>query len=393
MTFNYRFSVIPAGAITDARLTPRALQVLCLLGRHTNDAGWCSRSQVKMARELGCGRSTIYDAASLLFECGWVERRANGRGGRAPIDGEQPFAAYSYRVLLDREVLPDRLKSDGESTPEEPKTPATPTANSPEGGAAQAAGGAGIAAGGAAMAAPLEGISSEGTYSEPERECAREHEERAKGLASFEARWPTAAADDRNKTTWAWAALSEQERDDALAYIGPFLEDLKRHKRTGIPAGWKYLEQKRWTLLARKAETAKVGAPESVPINSDQGRVLAVLHRIARMPRPLENKGCYLLLRPLLPQAMALLQAPPHEEWIFISESQINQCAAWNEFIGRELEGKSRPMLISDRNPGGHRGFLAPWPWPPLKDGSLCTGPPPLEVEDAEFIKRKQGLG
>lgn len=155
MTFNYRFSVIPAGAIIDERLTPRALQVLCLLGRHTNDAGWCSRSQVKMARELKCARSTIYDALLLLYECQWVERRPNGRGSRAHVDGEQPFAAYSYRVILDRDSLPARVTDDPESAPESTQEKAL---DQHEGGAVPAAGGADMAAGGADMAAPLEGI-------------------------------------------------------------------------------------------------------------------------------------------------------------------------------------------------------------------------------------------
>jgi hypothetical protein len=101
-TDNYRYAIIPAGAITDARVEPRALQVLCLLGRHANDNGWCRRSQVKMAEELNCGRTTINRAIDLLVETGYVERKEEGRGSAKPQPGKQPFAAYSYRVRLDR---------------------------------------------------------------------------------------------------------------------------------------------------------------------------------------------------------------------------------------------------------------------------------------------------
>lgn len=230
--FNYRFSIIPAPAVTDKDLSANAFRVLCLLGRHTNDAGWCSRSQVKMARELGVGRATIQDALEILYERGYVERRANGRGSRAaPIDGEQPFSAHSYRVKLDRDDLPGRIKD----------------AIGDEGGAATAAGGAAPPAGGAAPPAPLEGISSEGISSEPERESPRAREEMP--VAKFLKRWPTAAVDDHTKITKHWQALSADQQHAAIDGIDAFLAKLKAQGRKHIIAGWKYLEERRWTLI------------------------------------------------------------------------------------------------------------------------------------------------
>ena len=96
-----RLSIIPAGAITDSRLTPRALQVLCLLGRHTDDGGWCRIRQTKMAEELHCARSTIQVALDCLYEAKWVERRLNGRIGAVDPDPDHPYASHSYRVVLD----------------------------------------------------------------------------------------------------------------------------------------------------------------------------------------------------------------------------------------------------------------------------------------------------
>ncbi|WP_297842888.1 helix-turn-helix domain-containing protein [uncultured Roseibium sp.] len=89
-----RFSIIPAMAVTDRRLQPRDLQVLCLLGRHTDNNGWCCRSQVKMAKELACGRSTLQRALDRLYEAGYVEYRANERHSGAS-------AAHDYRVVID----------------------------------------------------------------------------------------------------------------------------------------------------------------------------------------------------------------------------------------------------------------------------------------------------
>lgn len=89
-----RFSIIPAMAVTDARLEPRDLQVLCLLGRHTDDLGWCCRSQVKMARELNCGRATVQRSLGRLADAGYVEYRTNTRTSGAD-------AAHDYRVVID----------------------------------------------------------------------------------------------------------------------------------------------------------------------------------------------------------------------------------------------------------------------------------------------------
>jgi hypothetical protein len=97
-----RLSIIPAGAVTDRSLEPRDLQTLCLLGRHTDRAGWCARSQVKMARELGCGRSSVQRSLERLCEAGWVEKKRRDEAGKAD-ESSQPSASYAYRVVLDRD--------------------------------------------------------------------------------------------------------------------------------------------------------------------------------------------------------------------------------------------------------------------------------------------------
>jgi hypothetical protein len=91
-----RFSIIPAGAVTDPRIEARDLQVLCLLGRHIDDLGWCRRSQVRMAKELGCARSTVQGSLDRLIAAEWVQKRPEPRG-------PQGDTAHSYRVRLDHD--------------------------------------------------------------------------------------------------------------------------------------------------------------------------------------------------------------------------------------------------------------------------------------------------
>ncbi|MFN7177613.1 MAG: hypothetical protein ACK4MX_12090, partial [Thermaurantiacus sp.] len=89
-----RLSIIPARAATDPALKPRDLQVLCVLGRHTDDLGWCRRSQVKMADEMRCARSTVFEAIERLVKNGYLERHVVDE-----VSGRD--SAHRFRVILD----------------------------------------------------------------------------------------------------------------------------------------------------------------------------------------------------------------------------------------------------------------------------------------------------
>lgn len=110
-----RLSITPAGAIFDRSLEPRDLHVLNLLGCYTDKAGWCRRSQVKMASQLDCSRSSVQRSLDRLVEAGWVQKK------RPPWSREegQPSNSYMYRVILDRDdfVVPE-LDSEPEAEPE-----------------------------------------------------------------------------------------------------------------------------------------------------------------------------------------------------------------------------------------------------------------------------------
>jgi hypothetical protein len=250
----YRFSVIPAGAITDESLEPRDLQVLCLLGRHTNDMGWCWRSQVKMARELRCGRSSVQRSIERLVDAGWVEKKLRGRDGTEPNEDKQPFAPYAYRVCLDGDDRKAAIHATQDRAPEGGEVPISgqevPTGGHP---GAQPYVGTGCPA---TDGHPYEG-SPEGSPLEPdERESprAREGEERGERLVRVKAKWPTAALDDQDRIDLAWNALPDAELQPAEEGIEPFLKALKAHKRGHCPTLWRYLEERRWNLIPAKVE-------------------------------------------------------------------------------------------------------------------------------------------
>jgi hypothetical protein len=213
-----------------------------------------------------------------------------------------------------------------------------------------------------------------------EREFARAREKHALNLAEFKRRWPTAASDDQTRIDDAWYALEFDEGEAALAGIVAFLEKLKRDKRTTVPAGWKYLKEKRWTLLEHVSVEAKVAG---YPCASVEGRAVAVLYDIVGAGdffRTAVRKADRVYYRlPVTPRLAALAQAPSAADWATLAR---NQAAAWESFVAEHLTLQVRQRV--------REGSRAPWPWPPRKDGALtATGPPDVLMSDDDLADFK----
>lgn len=108
-----RLSIIPAAFAADTRASIVHFRVLNLLGRHTDDAGWCVRSQIKMAAEIGFSRETVNRAIKDLVEWGYVEKTGQGTTRQS---------VCFYRVILDPKVQPtaavdNQVECEAEITP------------------------------------------------------------------------------------------------------------------------------------------------------------------------------------------------------------------------------------------------------------------------------------
>lgn len=198
-----------------------------------------------------------------------------------------------------------------------------------------------------------------------ERELARAREKHAFSLAEFKRRWPDIANDDQVKVDNAWFALDFEEGDAALAGIVPFLDGLRRKGKKHNPASWNYLLQKRWTLL-EAANAASKPALTTFALDSPEARALATLHDIAGkigffhsvMRRP----AGVTYGRPVTPQIAALAQSPHRTHWVQLDH---RQAGAWEELLRETLTVQARAPLRD--------GSMAPWPWPPKKDGTIYT--------------------
>lgn len=281
-----RLSIIPRAAILDDRLEGQDLRVLALLGSHTDNAGWCSRSQVKMARELKCGRATVWRSLGRLIECGYLEQRVLLR----PDGGDR---AHEYRVLLD-EVRPGQIINDtdelasaetGESAGAESADLSGEASSSD--GTPPAHGWAGVPMDGQGVPtherAPIRTILLKRSERETRAPVARKASEEEIVAAAYAddafmaviGPWPTASSDGPLSTYPVWCALSDDERTEAARFAPTAIAQHVANGRKGAYGLRAYLVEKRWKLLpaampggAGRERVAAEAPPASVPARS-----------------------------------------------------------------------------------------------------------------------------
>lgn len=107
------------------------------------------------------------------------------------------------------------------------------------------------------------------------------------------------------------------------------------------------------------------------------------LHRVGRGVQPIEIGGKYTLKRPLTPAEMVFSELPNQKTWGFVAAD--NQIASWLAFLSNALPGVARRPMVESHivDNDAKRGFFAPWPWPPTKEGKTIPWPPPEQQSSA----------
>ena len=258
-----RLSIIPARAATDRNLKPRDLQVLCVLGRHTDDLGWCRKSQVKMADEMGCARSTVFEAVERLVKAGYLERHVQEeQSGR-----DSP---HVYRVILDPVHPSVEAVKEAEDPCRQAGTPAGISAPPAGPEPAPPAG-----PGPAPKNDPLRTTDSERIerergreeISKPENEDGDLEDPRrieARGWALLKD-WPGFAGMPKDAAMRAWKALSAEERAEAERKFKPWLALLKAQRKTHVPAPSTYFGQKLFAEVAVPLDAPKPTTLSAAP--------------------------------------------------------------------------------------------------------------------------------
>jgi hypothetical protein len=80
-----QYSIIPAVATRDTRLSPRDLHVLAIIGTYTNERGICWPSQSSIGELAGVSRRMVQKCVATLTQAGYLKltRRVDAAGGDA----------------------------------------------------------------------------------------------------------------------------------------------------------------------------------------------------------------------------------------------------------------------------------------------------------------------
>lgn len=267
-----RYSIIPGDAATDRRLKGRDLQVLCVLGTNTDKQGWCRRSQVKLAKQIGCGRATVSRALERLTMFGYVEQTAvSGKSSTVPrkagmTPDQRKRAAKSAReagTIQAYRVVIDRHEEHAEDLPK----------NGQKGAHLERAGGAHL------ERAPLTYVVNDQVAAAAEPPQKNNHEI---GLLD---RLLAAAGRDRGTMPGPMADTTPIERlmGDGYDLDLDVLATIKAKSRTHggrKAASWNYFAEairerrlRRTGGSPRRQVSIRVGDPEWVPLTAPWGRV------------------------------------------------------------------------------------------------------------------------
>ncbi|MBB4185839.1 putative transcriptional regulator [Sinorhizobium terangae] len=275
---NARFSIIPGWVVADRRLKGRDLQVLCVLGQHTNRKhGWCRRSQVKMAAEMGCARSTVQASLDRLVKIGAVERREvvsdSGRDSahwyRVIYDRVTPEEAFREwdrdDELTDEELGADVLEDDSDTPADQPAPPAGISAPPAGPESAPPAGPGSAPINDSSLTPPAERTERGRGRDDGESDDPTKFAKRVKALELGTANnpWPGAIA---SSTAWAllqFEKLTPEERRLAEERRDSYLAECKAQKVKPVALGV-YLRDKKFldvSPLAAKAQVASAKIP------------------------------------------------------------------------------------------------------------------------------------
>lgn len=92
-----RYSIIPADAVVDERVSDLHLRILAIFGKASDSNGWLRANQSALARQMNRARETINRAIADLVEWGYLRKQARYSGN----DGRQLI--NDYQVVMDRE--------------------------------------------------------------------------------------------------------------------------------------------------------------------------------------------------------------------------------------------------------------------------------------------------
>jgi hypothetical protein len=361
-------------AMDQATGDPRSQCLLYVIADCANPDGVAWPSVKYMAAKSQQSKATTQRRLKELEEMGAIARfpRWEDEDGKVNLEGRGRRTSDEIRCLLDHKVDRSQPDHDGEVSADEtsapPSQPDTPPSQADTPPVAQLCDGPPSHCSG-----PYRNRNSEPKDSPPNPPPGGVGPA-PDGWKEFEEAYPGPIL-RQSYARNAFTALNAIERELATkAARGYGLWIKAQRKPPNVLGAHLFLKERdAWGQYVEQSET--VSQRRSVPADCDEARAYAGLRRVylASPPR-VASDGTVSLPRPLTAAEMAFADLPPPSQWVFIS--QRNQQGSWAGFLAEALPGIARRPLVDHHDGHADVGFFAPWPWPPLKDGSLCTGPP-----------------
>jgi helix-turn-helix protein len=196
------------------------------------------------------------------------------------------------------------------------------------------------------------------------------------------AAWPGHEVMRRDLALAEFRKLAPDKQALCRAAIPHFLAMQRRLKRDHRPNFHVWIRHGGFeefpTAVLDEGPSASQGSG-SYAVDSVEGRALKALCSLARKSL-FERNGRLLYPLPITARVLAFAEAPPQSAWHWVDDRA--QLAAWSAFLSASIHGH-RPEILTTRGTGAEqrRGFYAPWPWPPRKDGTISASPEAGENE------------
>jgi hypothetical protein len=355
--------------------------VLCMLSLYVNGDGVCWVSAQALAEDCELSDDTVRRRLAWLDEIGAIARSPQWIDENGLRNGKREGRRTTDRIelLYDADADAIEARAAGRAVAEKPAN-SMPISLRPQRRLNDGQDPASIR-----LASGQPPHCSGGLISEPEPEPEPDSPPTPSGGVSE----PPAALEEPEDFAAAWSSWPGHEvmrRDLALDEFRQLSTEKQRHCRAAIPLfvkmqaqlGRKHPPNFHLWIRSRGFEefpNAKLAEPGGAPVSgpyelgSETARAIQALYAVARA-RPFVSNGRVIYAKPITAQVLAFANAPPVSAWHWIEDRQ--QTAAWSSFLSAHIAG-GRPQLVTTRGIGEkvRSGFLAPWPWPPRKDGTI----------------------
>ena len=356
--------------------------VLCMLTGYVNSEGVCFVGIETLGDDTELSSDTVRKRLAWLEHVGVIARFPQwiDAAGRRNGDGRGKRTSDEIRLLLDADpdVVEARASGDESVTYDEDSSPRSQQGLNPDGPMP------------APQLAPEQPSDSGKGHNEPEPEPEDSpqppfggSEPEPDGWKEFQEAYPSPILRQQMAQT-AWRALTPTECDIATKAARGYGQWLKAQRKPPNVLGAHLFLKERdaWPQYAERSETT--AQRKTVSQDCDEARAYMAIRSLAgAVPPPIASDGSLGLPRALTPAELAFRKLPDRAKWQLVE--QQSQQASWLGFLEKALPEHTarRQIVVDHRGSDGltHRGFLAPWPWPPTKEGHVTEWPEKPKTE------------